>query len=419
MKELGLLIPATVLNSAAATAVAMSVQLYLKELNASALLIGLSSTLPSLAAVLASSLWGALSDRFRRRPLLAFILAANASTTAGFAFIPSAGWVLTTVFFRSLVAVGFTPIALALISGVSSQRKRGKNLSYYNSSQSFGWMLGRIIAGLLLWYLAFRGAYLVLALFPLLALAPLVAFRETRESPGATAPHNWVGLRQSLFPKLRRDQVFAQRGLWSLYLGTVLRQMGITGTFSLIFVYMLAELGISPALIGFTAAFNEGTQFLGMIVFGRLADRVGRKRIFMLGFTLSALVPLVFALAHGPRMMVLGFIVLGLAFSSLTSGATSFIGDLAPIGRQGELLGVFQTSQGFGGILGPLLAGVLATPTVLGFRGMFLAMAVIILLGFLLALLKTEESLPDEAQGAKPQPRTSRLCHDKWDDRQR
>ena len=386
MKGLWLLVPATVLNSAAAAAVAMSVQLSLKELNASTLLIGLSSTLYSLAAVLASSPWGTLSDRFHRRPLLALILVINASTAACFAFILSTGGVLATVFFRSLIVVGFAPIALALISGVSSQRERGKNLSYYNSSQSFGWMLGQIIAGLLLGYLAFRGTYLVLALFSLLALIPLAAFHEAEEPAGA-------GLRHSLFPKLRRDQVFARHGLSNLYLGVALRQMGITGTFSLIFVYMLAELRISPTLIGFLASFNAGTQFLGMLAFGRLADRVGRKRVFMLGFALSAFVPLIFALAHGPGLMVLGFIIVGLAFSSLTSGATAFIGDLAPIGRHGELLGIFQTSQGIGGILGPVFAGVLAAPTVLGFRGMLLAMAGIISLGFLLALLKTEESL--------------------------
>ncbi|MFQ6111935.1 MAG: MFS transporter [Nitrospinota bacterium] len=384
---------ATVLNFAAASAVAMSVQLYLEELGAPTLLIGLGSTLFWLATLLASSPWGALSDRFRRRPLLALILAINTLTAAGFAFTLSIGGVLATVFFRSLVTVGFAPIALALISGVSAKRERGKNLSYYNSSQSFGWMLGRIIAGFLLGYLAFRGTYLVLALFPLLALVPLAALREAGDPPGAGVSLGWRGLKRSILPELKSDWVFAQRGLWSLYLGIALRQMGIAGTFALIFVYMLAKLGINPAIIGFITAFNAGTQFLGMLVFGRLADRFGRKRVFMFGFALSALSPLIFALAHGAGLMVLGFIVLGLSFSSLTSGATAFIGDLAPIERQGELLGLFKTSQGFGGILGPLLAGALASPTILGFRGMFLAMAVVISLGFLLALLKTEESL--------------------------
>jgi len=273
------------------------------------------------------------------------------------------------------------------------QRERGQNLSYYNSSQSLGWMLGRIIAGLLLGYLAFRGTYLVLALLPLLALVPLTALREAHDPAGAGTPLGWAKLKKSFLPELKNDRVFAQQGLWSLYLGTALRQMGIAGSFSLIFVYMLSELKIDPSLIGLITAFNAGTQFLGMIAFGRLADRIGRKRVFMLGFALSVFVPLIVALARSPGLMILGFTILGVSFSSLASGATAFIGDLAPIERQGELLGLFKTSQGFGGILGPLLAGTLASPTILGFRGMFLVMAGVIFLGFLLALLKTEESL--------------------------
>jgi MFS family permease len=357
------------------------------------LLIGLGATLFWLATLLASSPWGALADRYRRKPLLISILMISGLTAAGFAFIHSTGGVLATVFLRSLVTVGFVPIALAIISGVSARRERGRNLSYYNSSQSLGWMLGRIIGGLLLGYLAFRGTYLVLALLPLLALVPLTSLREAEDPPGAGARLGWRGLKRSLLPELKSDRIFARGGLRNLYIGTALRQMGIAGAFSLIFVYMLGELGIHPSLIGSITAFNAGTQFVGMIAFGRLADRIGRKRVFMLGFALSALAPLIFALAHGAGAMILGFTVIGLSFSSLSSGATAFIGDLAPLERQGELLGLFKTSQGLGGILGPLLAGGLASPTVLGFRGMFLVMAGVIFLGFLLALLKTEESL--------------------------
>jgi len=394
MKGLWPLTLASVFNFAAASAVALSIQLYLKELGASTLVIGLGSTLFWLATLLASSFWGALSDHFRRRPLLTLILTINSLTAASFAFIPSVGGVLATIFLRALMTVGFAPIALALISGVSTQRERGRNLSYYNSSQSLGFMFGRIIAGLLLGWLAFRGTYLVLALLPLLALVPLAALHEADDPPHKA--FGWAGLKRSLLPELKSDWIFAQRGLRSLYLGIALRQMGIAGTFSLIFVFMLSKLRINPALIGLITAFNAGTQFPGMLAFGRLADRVGRKRVFMLGFALSALVPLVFTLAHGAGLMVLGFITIGLSFSSLASGATAFIGDLAPLERQGELLGLFKTSQGFGGILGPLLAGALASPAVLGFRGMFLVMAGVIFLGFLLALLKTEESLQED-----------------------
>jgi MFS family permease len=169
-------------------------------------------------------------------------------------------------------------------------------------------------------------------------------------------------------------------GLTDLYIGTFLRQMAIHGSFSLLFVYM-ATLGIAPRYMGAVSALNTGTQVIGLIVFGRLADRIGRRRIFMLGFALSAVVPVVFVLASSTLGMALAYVTLGLSFSSLYIGSTAHIGDRVPKDRQGAMMGLYEMSRGGGGIIGPILAGILVPA--IGYRGMFLSMAAIAGLGFL------------------------------------
>lgn len=106
----------------------------------------------------------------------------------------------------------------------------------------------------------------------------------------------------------------------------------------------------------------------------------------MLGFALSALTPCVFTIAHDTAGMALGYAVLGLSFSSLYIGSTSHIGDRVPAGRQGTMLGLYETSRGVGGFIGPLIAGAI-TP-LLGYKGMFFTMAAIAGGGFLVMFVR-------------------------------
>jgi len=148
-------------------------------------------------------------------------------------------------------------------------------------------------------------------------------------------------------------------GLADLYLSTVLRQMAIHGTFSLLPIYM-AFLGIPATQMGLVIALNTLTQVATLIGFGRLADRIGRRRIFMVGFALSALTPCVFTIARNAGGMAMA------------------------------MLGLYETSRGVGGFVGPLLAGAI-TPLV-GYTGMFLTMAAIAGVGFLVLFVRRELS---------------------------
>jgi MFS family permease len=78
--------------------------------------------------------------------------------------------------------------------------------------------------------------------------------------------------------------------------------------------------------------------------------------------------------------MAVGYTMVGVSFSSLYIGSTAHIGDRVPHARQGTMLGLYETMRGLGGVVGPLVAGALASW--LGYRGMFFGMATIGTLGF-------------------------------------
>ena len=342
------------------------VQLYMKSLGASTVLIGLISSLNAAGTLFGSLFWGAISDRVRRRPLLFITAAAFSVAILVLMWLPGIETVLLTAFVRLFLFAGFSAIVIAIVSGASTQARRGKNVSYVSSARAFGIALGSMTAGFALEWLGFRYGFLLIGVLPAMSAVILLKL------PHEPAPR---------FERQRGSfRMIRAAGLTDLYVATVLRQMAIFGTFSLLYIYM-DTLAIPPWLMGILGSFNMLTQTGALILFGRLADRFGRRRIFMLGFALSVLTPCLFVLLPTAGGMALGYVSVGLSFSSLYIGSTAHIGDRVPQEQQGTMLGLYESSRGLGGLFGPLLAGALVPVT--GYPGMFLTMAGIALLGYL------------------------------------
>ena len=346
------------------------VQLYLKSLGTPLFLISLTTTLHGIGMLIGSLLWGTVSDYIKRRRLLAFLTLSLAGAIGTLIALPSTSVVLASALARSLMFAGVGTVSIAVVSASSLVQRRGKNLSYISSARAFGFAAGNIIAGIVLAQLGFRPTFILFALLPLIAFGAV--WLLPNENP--VERKEKIGAWKAIFTS----------GLLDLYLATALRQMAIFGTFALLYVYM-ESVGIPISLMGVISASNTATQVLALLLFGRLADRIGRRRIFMLGFFLSALTPLFFVFATNVYGMIAGYVTLGISFSSLYVGSTAHIGDRVPHERHGQMLGLYESSRGLGGLFGPIIAGVI-TPIV-GFKGMFLVMAAIAALGFMVMML--------------------------------
>jgi len=363
---------------AAQAAAGMLVQLYLKELGAQPLIISLNMALFWLAMFIGSFLWGMLVDRFAIKPLLLGIVGTTGVMIAVLAVPMPVSGILSSVFLRGLMISGVAPISMAVVSRASSAEMRGRNLSYVVFPRTLGRALGTAIAGFLLAALGFRASFPILIAFPLIGLPLLLPLREEKKTSSVR--------RESSLRRLKAT------GLSSLYVGATLTQMAAVGSLSLVFVHM-ASLGIPAGVMGAVGALEQGVAILGVLLCGRFVDRFRRKRVFSLGFGMAILMPLIFAFSRNIWGMAAGFVALGMAFSALYIGSTAHISDLTPAQRHGQMLGLFASSRAFGGVLGPLVAG--ATISTLGFQGMFLVMAGIATLGFLLVLFDQHSTAND------------------------
>ena len=90
-----------------------------------------------------------------------------------------------------------------------------------------------------------------------------------------------------------------------------------------------------------------------------MSDRLGRKRVIVIGWAMYAVVYLGFATARGASTLIAWFLVYGVYFA-LTEGAEkALVADLTPAERHGAAFGFYNAALGVGALGASVAFGVL------------------------------------------------------------
>jgi DHA2 family multidrug resistance protein-like MFS transporter len=97
-----------------------------------------------------------------------------------------------------------------------------------------------------------------------------------------------------------------------------------------------------------------------LVTMGTLGDRIGRRRLLMIGAAAFGVVSVLAALATSPGQLIAARALLGIAGATLAPSTLSLIFSMFPDPRQrSTAIGVWITSFSAGGAIGPVLGGVL------------------------------------------------------------
>jgi MFS family permease len=118
--------------------------------------------------------------------------------------------------------------------------------------------------------------------------------------------------------------------------------------------------GFSELMITVIFATYAAGVIASLVLFGRLSDQIGRRRVLVPGLVLSALSAVCFLTANGLPLLLVGRVLSGLSAGIFTGTATATLVDLAPPERRGHAtLAATMANMGALGT-GPLLAGLLS-----------------------------------------------------------
>jgi MFS family permease len=346
----------------------MSTSLFALWLGASEFTVGLCMSLFAALPMLLAVQAGRLIDRMGpRRPLtLAFaMLACGTVLPYFFPTIPAlylSSTLLGTAFM--LVHIGMNSV----IGAHGSAEHRAVNFSWLALGFSISGSLGPIVAGFAIDLVGYTRAFLVLALFPVLALILLVLHKRPLPHPERTLQPAGSGVLDLIrLPRLRIT--FIVSGVlamgWDLY--------------SFLMPLYGARLGLAAATIGTIMATFAIATFVVRLVMPILVRRLRQWQVILTALSIAGLTYLLFPFAAGiAQLMALSF-VLGLGLGCAQPVIMSMLYEASPPGRQSEAVGVRTTMLNASHTFIPLASG--AVSAALGMAPAFWLLAACLLGG--------------------------------------
>ncbi|TFC94514.1 MULTISPECIES: MFS transporter [Cryobacterium] len=130
-----------------------------------------------------------------------------------------------------------------------------------------------------------------------------------------------------------------------------------------------SSVGLQWVIGGYALALGAG-----LILGGRLGDRYGRRRIFLLGLSAFTLVSLLCAMAPNIEVLIAFRLIQGAAGAMLLPQGLGLLRENLSGKELGIAFGIFGPALGLGGILGPVIGGGLIEANLfeLGWRSVFL-----------------------------------------------
>jgi MFS transporter, DHA1 family, tetracycline resistance protein len=329
-----------------------------------------------------SPIWGRLSDRHGRRPILLLSTAGAAVSYALFALGCGlqnhlAGlWVVIPSRSFAGICGGNITVAHAYIADITPPEKRSKGMGLLGMAFGFGFILGPAIGGISLKHLGSSGPGWIAAGFCaanfLLAFSILAESRQPGSSQNIERPHLAQWLHTLRLPKIGFLVLvfFLATFCFSCFESTLLLLVG--PNFQLDFKSDPTSASAATYLFvfcGFIGAFVQG----GAI--GRLVKLLGEPKLIALSLFLTAASMALLPFIHGTGQLTWGILLhsegqgwrLLLAALALLSIGTSLtrpplfglLSNLTSANEQGANLGVAQGAGSLARIFGPIFASVL------------------------------------------------------------
>jgi PHS family inorganic phosphate transporter-like MFS transporter len=365
------------------------------EYRPSPILIGLIGSTALLAAFVGSTLFGRIADIFGRKKIYGLEAALMAVAAVGSALSPNLVWLIVWRFVLGIGIGGDYPVSAVLMSEYANRKNRGRLVGMVFSMQALGLMAGPLVALLILGLgvhtdIAWR---LMLGLGAIPALGVIYLRRSLPESPRYVAQvQGRAADAAAQMKKFTAGVVSGGVEMVSTQAKLTLRQflssrrylMLLLGTAGCWFVFDYAFYGntISTPLILKAVAPRASLitdTAIALLIFSVAAapgyvlsfvtvDRIGHRRLQLVGFTMMALAFLAIAIIPSVTSLIVPFVLIyGISyfFTEFGPNTTTFLlaSELFPVSARatghGFSAGFAKVGAFIGTLTFPLVNGAL------------------------------------------------------------
>jgi MFS family permease len=329
-------------------------------LGAAAIVIGFIEGIAESTASLLKIFSGWLSDRLGQRKSLAIIGYGLSTLAKPFMYIATTWGLVLGVRFADRLGKGIrTAPRDALVADSVSAGQRGKAFGLHRAMDTSGAALGLVVAAVVVFFLQkgtlelMRGTYQWLVLIGIIpAVLALFMFFFIREANKGSGQQS----QSECLPESSQGTKAGFDNRFKLFLGIMF--LFTLGNSSDAFLILRAQnldnsvIYILLMLIIFNIVYSAVS-----IPAGILSDRLGRRRIIVLGWLVYALTYLGFAVASASWQIWLLFALYGVYYGLAEGVARAFVADLVSEDKCGTAYGLFHGVVGITLLPASVIAG--------------------------------------------------------------
>jgi MFS transporter, DHA1 family, multidrug resistance protein len=325
---------------------------YAQEIGANPTELGLLMAVYSLMQLIFAPIWGQVSDRIGRKPVMMLGIAGLALSFFIQAISTQLWMLFAARILGGILSSANMPTAMAYVADITTEENRGKGMGIIGAATGLGFVFGPAIGGIfskislnMPFYLASGSSFITLVLV-------FILLKESKQNGSETVqkrPAFWKALNGPT------SILFFVQFLISLSLS------GLEATFA----YFAAkkagldsiQLGYIFMIMGFGSALVQG----GLV--GRLTKRFGERVVIQGGMIVSAIGFGLILLVHSFTTAAIFLTIFGLGNGVIRPSVSSLMTKLSTAGH-GRATGLLSSFDSLGRIIGPPLGGWLFSLTI-------------------------------------------------------
>lgn len=355
---------------------------YAKTFGITETLVGAIFFAYSAGLLLSSVPIGILCDKIGRVKVL--IVGAVGLSLATMIYLMAESFYLLMVsrFLQGIASSASWTAGLALVAEIFPSSDRGRKLGLILSSAGVGTIVGPAFGGLLFKYIGYSYPFAIIAV---IALAPIFFLVRKNKEELLTAEVNCADETSNTMEVLRNRNL-----LWGA-ITVGIASFGVGVTDPILPLHLSERFSLSSEGIGMVFAVLGIAYSFSQPMMGSLADKIGRKKVMILGLLLTAVVAPFITLAQTLVTEVIVVLLLGIVTGMISSPCLPLMAESLN-GASGEsnertnnkygmAFGVLNTAYSLGLVIGPVIGGVV-TETMSFTYAMYLYSVLLVVVSF-------------------------------------
>jgi MFS family permease len=342
---------------------------------------------------------GGLADRAKKRKPLTVFGYGLSSIARPLVAITTAPYQVLLTRFADRIGKGVRSSPRdAIVADVTAPEARGRSFGFHRAMDNAGAVIGPGLALVCIRYLhlGYRPTFALAAIPGVLAMAVLIfgvkepdTGRKPVDGPAPPLRQRFGDAARSLSLTPAMSRYFVALGLFTL-----------ANSSDAFLILQATRVGVPILIIPLLPVALNLVRTLGSTAGGALSDRVGRRRVLLLGWGIYAVIYTGFSMARSPLHMWILVPLYGLYYCFTEGAERALVADLAPADARGRAYGGYYFLTGLLSFPASLLFGLLwkvASPEI----AFAVAAALAALAALVLAVLVPADVTPAGAKKAK------------------